>query len=137
MVKNALNCVKIDDVKPEVFKLMLHFIYTDMLPAQEENISSEMAQHLLVAADRYGLERLKLISAEILCKNLNVENSATTLVLAEQDNCQRLKEVCIGFVSSRKVLNAVMTSEGFSHLMECCPSILKELLEKLDNGRRF
>ncbi|KAJ3677169.1 hypothetical protein LUZ60_002893 [Juncus effusus] len=136
MMETEANFVKIDDVKPEIFKLMLHFIYTDILPREVE-ISCEMAQHFLVAADRYGLERLKLLSAEILCKNLSVENSATTLVLAEQHNCQRLKEVCIDFVSSREVLNAVMASEGFSHLMESCPSILKELLEKLDNGRRF
>ncbi|KAJ3677170.1 hypothetical protein LUZ60_002894 [Juncus effusus] len=137
MMKTESNHVKIEDVKPEVFRLMLHFIYTDMLPAQEAEISSEMAQHLLVVADRYGLERLKLISAEILCENLSVENSATTLVLAEQHNCQQLKEVCIDFVSSREVLDDVMASEGFGHLIESCPLLLKELLKKVDNSRKF
>ncbi|KAJ3677171.1 hypothetical protein LUZ60_002895 [Juncus effusus] len=96
-----------------------------------------MAQHLLVDADRYGLERLKLISAEILCVNLCVKNSATTLVLAEQHNCRQLKEVCIDFVSSRAVLKDVMASEGFEHLIESCPLLLKELLKKVDNSRRF
>lgn len=43
-----------------------------------------MAQHLLVAADRHGLERLKLICEDKLCKYIDTRMSTTTLVLAEQ-----------------------------------------------------
>jgi speckle-type POZ protein len=47
----------------------LHFMYTDMAPYEFDNIKNDeavggmvMAQHLLVAADRFGLDRLKLMS---------------------------------------------------------------------------
>ncbi|GJM91001.1 hypothetical protein PR202_ga07335 [Eleusine coracana subsp. coracana] len=54
--------IKIDDMGADVFRNFLHFIYMDTLPqqmAREEDLA--MAQHLLVAADRYNVERLKLI----------------------------------------------------------------------------
>ncbi|KAJ3709159.1 hypothetical protein LUZ61_012864 [Rhynchospora tenuis] len=135
MIDSKSQCIKIEDMKPDVFRLMLHFVYTDSLPDRKD-LSIEMSQHLLVAADRYRLERLKLICEEILSANLDVETAATTLVLAEQHNCEQLKEICLDFIASREKLQAVMASNEFSHLMESCPSILKDLLAKLDCERR-
>jgi BTB/POZ domain len=35
MIKGKTDCIiKVEDMKPEVFKLMLHFVYTDSLPHQ-------------------------------------------------------------------------------------------------------
>jgi speckle-type POZ protein len=53
----------------------------------------EMVKHLLVAADRYALERLKMICEGILCKSLDVESVATMLALADQHQCSRLRDV--------------------------------------------
>jgi speckle-type POZ protein len=39
---------------------------------------------LLVAADRYGLERLKLICEDKLCNYISAGTAATSLALAEQ-----------------------------------------------------
>ncbi|TVU42486.1 hypothetical protein EJB05_08895, partial [Eragrostis curvula] len=53
--------VAIEDMQPAVFKALLHFIYTDSLPSMDAlDIleKNEMIRHLLVAADRYGMERL-------------------------------------------------------------------------------
>lgn len=58
-----------------------------------------MAQHLLVAADRYGLERLKLLCEAKLCEDVAINTVATTLALAEQHHCFELKSVCINFVA--------------------------------------
>ena len=40
---------------------MLHFVYTDSLPEMDSSDEPAVAQHLIVAADKYGMERLKLI----------------------------------------------------------------------------
>ena len=66
--------------------------------------STLMAQHLLAAADRYGLERLKLLCEATLCEDVAINNVATTLALAEQHHCSRLKSVCLKFVASRENL---------------------------------
>jgi speckle-type POZ protein len=61
--------VRVDGMAPRVFKALLRFIYT-------KSLSDELADHgdritiargLLVVADRYGMERLKLICSDMLC----------------------------------------------------------------------
>jgi speckle-type POZ protein len=49
-----------------VFRSLLHFIYTDSLPEIDDRDRTAMAQHLLVAADQYGMERLKSICEYVL-----------------------------------------------------------------------
>ncbi|KAL6643071.1 hypothetical protein ACP70R_021252 [Stipagrostis hirtigluma subsp. patula] len=62
--------IRVDDMDAQVFRSLLHFVYTDALPDcpdMNELEEAAMAQHLLVAADRYNLERLKLICEDRLC----------------------------------------------------------------------
>lgn len=86
---------------------LLHFIYWDALPDMEELVdlspkwaSTLMAQHLLAAADRYALERLKLLCEAKLCEDVAINTVATTLALAEQHHCFQLKAVCLKFIAS-------------------------------------
>ena len=76
-------------------------------------------QHLLVAADRYGLDRLRLMCEEKLCSWLDVQSVATTLALAEQHQCVQLRDVCLRFIDCRGVLGAVMGTEGFVQAALC------------------
>lgn len=61
--------------------------------------STLMAQHLLAAADRYGMDRLRLICEANLCEDVAINTVATTLALAEQHHCFQLKSVCLKFVA--------------------------------------
>jgi len=115
----------------QVFKTFLHFIYNDSLPEMDEQEEALMAQHLLEAADRYDMQRLKLICEDKLCNHLEVSTVATTLSLAEQHNCQGLKEACIEFLMSPDALEAVLATEGFEHLTKSRPALVKELMSKL------
>lgn len=136
MKDKNMNCIKVEDVEPPVFKAMLFFIYWDSLPDMEEytdlNVkcaSTLMAQHLLAAADRYALDRLRLLCEVLLCENVAINTVATTLVLAEQHHCSQLKSVCLKFVALPENLRAVMQTDGFEYLKLSCPCILTELLE--------
>jgi speckle-type POZ protein len=86
-----------------------------------------MAGHLLVAADRYNIQRLKLICEERLCDLIDSDIVATTLALAEQHGFHRVKEACFEFLASPSNLEAMMASDGYEHLKRSCPSVLKEL----------
>ena len=59
---HAAAVVEIQDMEAQVFQALLEFVYTDALPQdmtrEEEAV---ICQHLLVAADRYSMERLKLV----------------------------------------------------------------------------
>jgi speckle-type POZ protein len=63
--------IRIDDMEPAIFQALLHFIYTDAI---SDNASGNVAmQHLLVAAERHGLDRLKAMCEDKLCHAIDVE----------------------------------------------------------------
>ncbi|CAL4979451.1 unnamed protein product [Urochloa decumbens] len=97
--ENAAH-VRIDGIEPRVFRALLHFVYTDTLPDQAVNEGDDgdkvaMAQGLLVAADRYDMERLKLICGNVLCNHIDARTAMPLLQLADSHGCWRLKEACI------------------------------------------
>ncbi|KAL6615039.1 hypothetical protein ACP70R_037309 [Stipagrostis hirtigluma subsp. patula] len=122
-------CIRIiDDIEAQVFRILLHFIYTDSLPEMTEEEEAMLAPRLLVAADRYGMQRLKLYCAEKLRRHVDLNTVAATLVLAQQHGCQRLKEACIEFLGYYPTLDVVMAiGDGFEHVTKCCPALLKDL----------
>jgi hypothetical protein len=79
------TCLKVEDMSPSTFRAMLRFIYTDELPikpsnkiaftsrACKEKVAARrraaMARDLLVAAERYGLEKLRLMCQKIFFQN--------------------------------------------------------------------
>ncbi|KAL6643093.1 hypothetical protein ACP70R_021274 [Stipagrostis hirtigluma subsp. patula] len=98
---------------------------------QQGNTGINMVwQNLLVAADRYDLQRLKLICGKKLWAFMDKSTVTTLLVLAEQYHCQELKEACLNFLKSPANLQAVMAADGLEHVTRTCPSVLKELLAK-------
>jgi speckle-type POZ protein len=132
--------VHIEDMEPRVFKALLYFVYTDSFPKTERKKKKKtktdediLSQHLLVAADKYNLERLKLLCEKKLCEYINAGNVATILALAEQHRCQGLKKVCFHFLSSPANLRAAVASDGFEHLSRSCPSVMAELVAMLGN----
>ncbi|KAL6843972.1 hypothetical protein ACP4OV_025645 [Aristida adscensionis] len=131
MREDTARAIKIDDMEPQIFEALLHFIYTDVLPDSCNDGRNAAMQHLLVAADRYGVERLRLLCESKLGEAIDVETVATTLVLAEQHNCSQLKRACIGFMASPSMLGAVMLTDGFKHLLASCPLIMQEILDKV------
>ncbi|CAN6293549.1 unnamed protein product [Urochloa humidicola] len=126
-----LKVIHINDMEADVFDALLTFMYTDNLPKMKEQEESALAQHLLVAADRYNLERLKLICEDKLCKHIDKDSASTILALAEQHNCHGLKDACLAFLSSSSALGAIMETDGFKHLTLSCPGVLKELVSKV------
>ena len=139
MKEKASLCVEINDMEMEVFRAMLHFVYTDTAPEldQEGEQATLMAQHLLEAADRYGLERLKRICVEKVYTDISVDTVATTLALAEQHGCSELKSRCMKFILAAPAnLQAVAATEGYKHLEASCPSVLTELLKLMVKGNK-
>lgn len=122
----AASPIEIRDMEADVFKSLLHFIYTDsVLPV----LDVVMAGHLLVAADRYNIGRLKLICEEKLCNHIDSTMVATSLALAEQHGFHHLKKACLQFLASPSNFKAMVASDGFEHLASSCPYVVKELID--------
>ncbi|XP_044968779.1 BTB/POZ and MATH domain-containing protein 1-like [Hordeum vulgare subsp. vulgare] len=130
--KTAQN-ITVDDMQPAVFKDLLQFIYKDSLPFLDDldDEKGDMVKHLLVAADRYAMERMKIICEATLSKSLTVETVAATLALADQYHCSGLKDACIEFAISCNRMGGVVASQGYVHLKRSCPAVLGDILERV------
>ncbi|CAL4991306.1 unnamed protein product [Urochloa decumbens] len=127
----STSCMTIKDIEARVLNALLHFVYTDSLPDIDEGEAMVMAQHLLIAADRYSLERLKLICEDMLCSYIGTSSVGTILALAEQHRCDGLKKACLKFHMSGSNLKAAIATDGSDHLANIWPSVLKKLLSKV------
>ncbi|KAF8733154.1 hypothetical protein HU200_015528 [Digitaria exilis] len=132
--------IVVEDMHPQVFRALLQFIYTDAMPSMEDYCGvdddddrQEIVRHLLVAADRYAMERLKLICEGILCKSLDADNVAAALVLADEHHCSTLKEACVEFITSAKGINStvVVPRQGSMRLKRVFPASFVDMLWKV------
>ncbi|KAK3408360.1 hypothetical protein EUGRSUZ_J00615 [Eucalyptus grandis] len=129
--------IVVDDLEPAVFKALLYFIYTDNLPEDEKSVTScsghaySMSETLLVkllaVADRYGVDRLRIMCGSYLCKDISVTTVCEILALADRYHAKELKAVCLKFAAEN--LAAVMRSDGFECLKENNVSLQSELLK--------
>ncbi|XBI78379.1 hypothetical protein VPH35_088086 [Triticum aestivum] len=127
-------------MQPAVFKAFLHFIYTDSMPFMDDlddDDKREMVKHLLVAADKYAMERMKRICEGMLCKSLDVETVATILALADQHNCRNLKDACIEFMLSSNRMDDVIASQGYAHLKRSRPVLIVDVFERTVKSRKI
>ncbi|KAF7092427.1 hypothetical protein CFC21_094921 [Triticum aestivum] len=143
-MKETSTVIHIKDMEAKVFRALLSFIYTDSFPGMEmddmeddetevDEMRLQWLQDLLVAADRYDLQRLKFICEMQLSENIQVSSVASTLVLAEQHHCSGLKEACFKFIQAQSpsCLQTLMASHGWQHILATYPLVLNELIAKL------
>ncbi|XBJ08069.1 hypothetical protein VPH35_013469 [Triticum aestivum] len=133
MSEATMPSITLHSIKPATFKVMLQFIYTDELPEEDElqDSSAQMFQDLLAAADRYALDRLKIICAQKLWEKVSVETVATILAWAETYNCQQLKNKCIVFFVVEENFRKVMFTDGYGLLLLKFPAIIAELRKRV------
>ncbi|KAK1564086.1 hypothetical protein QYE76_037718 [Lolium multiflorum] len=123
--------ITVPDMDSETFKTMLRFMYTDNLPAglgHDDEGEDEALLSLLAAADRYALDRLKLLCALKLLQNMTVDTVATLLDCAETYNCPDLKTMCIEFVLDDENFDKVVLTDSFIDLVVTrSPLLLAEM----------
>ncbi|KAK3122191.1 hypothetical protein QOZ80_8BG0666250 [Eleusine coracana subsp. coracana] len=119
MAEATMATITLQDIEPETFRDMLHFMYTDTLPDLEKDyycspstIEFERFQALLVAANRYALDMLKLVCAQKLSDVMSVDNATTILHCAELHGCPELKSKCLDFFTEANNSKKLVLSEG-------------------------
>ncbi|XP_065306772.1 speckle-type POZ protein isoform X3 [Dermacentor albipictus] len=125
MEEKKQNRVEITDMDHEVLREMLRFIYTGRAPNLDK-----MADDLLAAADKYALERLKVMCEEALCSNLSVETAAEVLILADMHSADQLKAHAIDFINTRHATD-VMETAGWKTMIHRQPHLIAEAFRAL------
>ncbi|XP_071942085.1 speckle-type POZ protein B-like isoform X1 [Antedon mediterranea] len=128
MEESKHNRVEITDVDHEVMREILRFIYT----GKAQNLE-KMADDLLAAADKYAIERLKVLCEESLCSNLAVENVAEVLVLADLHSAEQLKAVAIDFINTHAT--DVMDTSGWKNMVRSQPHLVADAFRALASAQ--
>ncbi|GFZ14125.1 ARM repeat protein interacting with ABF2 [Actinidia rufa] len=85
--------IEIPNISWEVFELMMRFIYTGSV-----DVTLDIAQDLLSAADQYLLEGLKRHCEYTIGKNISLENVSSMYELSEAFHAISLRHTCILFI---------------------------------------
>jgi len=109
------------DITHTVFLLLLEYIYTD----QVGDISWDLAVHLLIAAERFLLDRLKALCEDIVRKYISVDNVVQIMMTAKAHRAEGLKDICMDFIVSNE--EKIKSTAAFRELIQE-PSLMYELL---------
>lgn len=145
MKETKFNRVEVTDVDPDVLEEMLRFIYTgrtslelrssqakeqkDQKDQKEQEKEQHLAIELLQAANKYQLDRLKLICEEALYKTLSADSVAEILSLADLYNAAQLKTQAIEFISTHAT--EVIETDGWNRMVRENPHLVAEVFKAL------
>ena len=87
--------VEIVDFEMAIFTQLLTYLYTGVAPRMsEENITPI----LLEAANKYGVEMLKIECTDVLLTRMTIENNVHTLIWSQKHSASKLFEAALEFL---------------------------------------
>lgn len=84
--------VAIEDIRPEIFKELLHYIYSGRC---SNPLTEDTVQPLFVAADKYDIKDLKEDCVRYLLPSVNVKNAIELMIWADLQSIDNLKKAAI------------------------------------------
>jgi hypothetical protein len=99
--ENGTIPISIDNVSPDIFRLLLSYIYG--MPISNDDMTTH-SKEIINAADRFGITGLKLETEANLVTNttFGVENVKDLLIYADSMNCALLKEAAMDYMLENK-----------------------------------
>ena len=127
-----MTIVSIIDVKPEVFRHMLWYVYGGSIPEQDLKTH---AKDIIDAADKYSIVSLKL-EAEVAYVNatqITMENAMENLLYADSKNCALLKETVMDYLVENDIEAANTSKISFDDFPG---HVVKDLLVATARSKR-
>ncbi|GBN66900.1 TD and POZ domain-containing protein 5 [Araneus ventricosus] len=114
--KNS-DFIQVDDLEDGTAQQLLLFLYSDNL----EDLQWETATKLYYAADKYQIEKLRLICSSFLIDNLTTSTATELLLLADTHSDSDLRKFVEDFILDHD--EQVFGSEKWERLMEVNPQL--------------
>lgn len=93
-----LKWVKFEDIDSETLEIIVDFIYTGATYFDDDPIEQETHKKVLHAANKFGIEDLKLRCSENLINQIKHENVFELLSFAELCNASMLENECLQYI---------------------------------------
>jgi hypothetical protein len=84
--ENNLNSIELRDIEPQIFSLLLHYIYSGQIELDENNV-----HELLIASDMFQLDEIVQFCCHYLSISLNEKNVLDIWKIANELECLSLK----------------------------------------------
>merc|ERR1712014_494266 len=117
------NTITINNVSHRVFLVLLEYLYTD-----EVEISLDIAMDLFVAADQFGVERLKRLCEKKILISINIDSVATILQAANVHVAEGLRQSCMEFILRN--FDAVSKTAAFEEMGRSNVELVFEILKR-------
>ena len=112
--------VIVDDISPDTMKLLLTFIYKDVI--SKENIDPD----LLIAAEKYNIKRLFDIATNHLLNSINADNVMEILVTAYLVNYDPLLQAASAFIFKNR---PIKKDAAWDKIKTTYPEIATKILD--------
>ena len=110
MVESSLSHVYVKNHDKLTFSRMLEFIYTNGIKEMEKCSPDEVIS-LLMMANEYVLDDLRVLCQQTAKTLLSLENIGKFLLLSQHNNAEGLKKCCESFIREKK--KELKTNENF------------------------
>jgi RCC1 and BTB domain-containing protein len=125
--KTEDNVIEITDYSYDVYYAFLKYLYTDCI-----DIKAEKAMDLLVLANNYKEEELKLKCVDIIESNISLENVCALYCASIKYNLSDFEDFCFNFAINK--MNQIFITEGFRQMDE---NSMKKLMERAAKSNAF
>merc|ERR1719333_1454780 len=115
--------IAISSVSYRVFLGVLEYLYTD-----EIEIGLDIAMDLFVAADQFGVERLKRLCEKKILVSINIDSAATILQAANVHHAEGLRQSCLDFILRN--FDAVSKTQAFEEMGRSNVELVFEILKR-------
>ncbi|CAL1295607.1 unnamed protein product [Larinioides sclopetarius] len=119
--KNS-NVIPIDDLEDGTVEQLLLFLYTDQL----EDLCWDSAMKLYYAADKYQIERLRVVCSSFFVDNITISCACELLIMADTHCDSDLKEAVQDFILRHE--EQIFGSEDWEKLAEENPQLASKTM---------
>ena len=126
MEESKTGRVPIQDIDPDVFHQLLHYIYSGRTKTQ---LTEEIAQPLYVAADKYDIKVLRNEITFYLRSCIRVDNVIFLMIFAHLHSIENLKKSTIDFVKANAP--QIVQQEDWANLIKNYPDLSVEVTRSL------
>jgi speckle-type POZ protein len=120
--------IEIEDIEVEVFRQLLHYLYTGEAPQLKK---PKITEPLFLAADKYQVSQLKSECEACLISNLTVENTTHHLALAHLFSASKLQEAAFDCLVEHR--HKVWKRTEWKELIESYPALFYEACDRMVN----
>jgi len=118
--ETSSDVLRMKDFDSKIVEALLSFLYTNQVHNLEET-----AKELLQVASQYEVEELKEICMAELHPSINIENAAQVLIMAHENDVQKMKESAGAFIKMN--FTAVSATEDWKKMRKY-PQLLTDML---------